>query len=229
MLEDTDVCAFMFFCLSLSLFALYLWPSLYFFISDSFSAGRVSFLGVTMATMGSPYPFQSPHRFTTTSAWSKTSSSQVKRALHSEWKHILNIPPWNSRIGILIHLPMLHRNLNMNLIWNGKKGHLLNFNSKKDNTFKQQQNLNNCIINYAFTGLGDKWSPSPIRANPTQPNYPYIIFLKTITGVCYNVHAAKAERNSATHLNQATRSIYPLKVQTAAQRKLIRADAFTRW
>ncbi len=58
------------------------------FISASFSTGRVSFLGVTM---GSPYPFQSPHRFTTTSAWSKTSSSQVKRALHSEWKHIPNI------------------------------------------------------------------------------------------------------------------------------------------
>lgn len=100
-----DVSAFMFYHYSLSVS-----PSLYLFnysissalpprfISASFSAGRVSFLGVTMATMGSLYPFQSPHRFTTTSAWSKTSSSQVKRALHGEWKHILilpNIPSWN--------------------------------------------------------------------------------------------------------------------------------------
>lgn len=78
------------------------------FISTSFSAGRVSFLGVTMATMGSPHPFQSPHRFRTTSAWSKTSSSQVKRALHSEWKHIPNISSMklkNQNFNSLGHTP----------------------------------------------------------------------------------------------------------------------------
>lgn len=76
------------------------------FIYASFSAGRVSFLGVTMATTGSLYPFQSPHRFTTTSAWSKTSSSQVKRALHSKWKHILNVLHlkfWNWNFNPLGH------------------------------------------------------------------------------------------------------------------------------
>lgn len=90
-------------------------------ISGSFSAGQVSFLGVTMATMGSLYPFQCPHRFTTTSAWSKTSSFQVKRVLHGEWRHISssNIKhfPRNSEVVVLIELAMQYRESSRYWIW----------------------------------------------------------------------------------------------------------------
>ncbi len=34
--------------------------------------------------------------------------------------------------------------------------------------------------------------------------------MKSSINVRYNVYAPKAERNSATHLNRATRTVYPL-------------------
>ncbi len=53
--------------------------------------------------------------------------------------------------------------------------------------------------------------------------------MKSLKNIRYNVYAPKAERNHVTHLNRATRTVYPLgSVQTAARHELTRADAFTR-
>ncbi len=54
--------------------------------------------------------------------------------------------------------------------------------------------------------------------------------MKSLKNVRYNVYVPKAEQNHMTHLNRATRTVYPLgsQFQTAARHELTRADAFTR-
>ncbi len=55
--------------------------------------------------------------------------------------------------------------------------------------------------------------------------------MKSSITVRFKVYVPKAEWNSSTHLNRATRIVFfaRITVQTAAQRELTRADAFTRW
>ncbi len=52
--------------------------------------------------------------------------------------------------------------------------------------------------------------------------------MKSSINVGYNAYAPKAEWNHATHLNRATRTVYPLGSQfNAARHEIMRADAFS--
>ncbi len=55
--------------------------------------------------------------------------------------------------------------------------------------------------------------------------------MKSSITVRFKVYVPNPEWNSSTHLNRATRIVFftRITVQTAAQRELARADAFTRW
>ncbi len=49
--------------------------------------------------------------------------------------------------------------------------------------------------------------------------------MKSSINVRYNVYAPKAERNSATHLNRATRTVYPFGSKFKVPARVARADA----